>query len=73
MKSTILTIRLSDELNKRLSKVARESGKSRSEIARELLRRYLQIQQFDSLRKRAMPFAEARGYLTDQDMFQDVS
>ena len=73
MKTTTLTIRLSSELNKLLTKAVRQSGKNRSEIAREALRRQLQINQFESLRRRMMPFAEARGYLTDEDVFRDVS
>ena len=73
MKTTTLTIRLNDDLNKLLTKAARQSGKNRSEIAREALRRQLRISQFDSLRRRMMPFAEARGYLTDEDVFRDVS
>lgn len=73
MKTTTITIRLNEELNKLLTKAARQSGKNRSEIAREALRRQLHISQFESLRRRIMPFAEARGYLTDEDVFRDVS
>jgi len=73
MKTTTLTIRLDDDLDKLLSKAARQSGKNRSEIAREALRRQLRISQFETLRRRTMPFAEARGYLTDEDVFRDVS
>jgi predicted transcriptional regulator len=73
MKTTTLTIRLNDDLNKLLTKAARQSGKNRSEIAREALRRQLRISQFESLRRRMMPFAEARGYLTDEDVFRDIS
>ena len=73
MKTTTLTIRLDEDLAKRLVKAARKSGKTRSEIAREALRRQLGISQFEALRRRIMPFAEARGYLTDEDVFRDVS
>jgi predicted transcriptional regulator len=73
MKTTTLTIRLNDDLNKLLTMAVRQSGKNRSEIAREALRRQLRISQFESLRRRMMPFAEARGYLTDEDVFRDVS
>jgi len=73
MKTTTLTIRLTDDLSKLLTKAARQSGKNRSEIAREAIRRQLRISQFESLRRRVMPFAEARGYLTDEDVFRDVS
>ena len=73
MKTTTLTIRLNDDLNELLTKAARQSGKNRSEIAREAIRRQLCIGRFESLRRRMMPFAQARGYLTDEDVFRDVS
>jgi predicted transcriptional regulator len=73
MKTATLTIRLDAELNKLLSKVSRQSGMNRSEVARDALRRQLRISQFESLRRKIMPFAEARGYLTDDDVFRDVS
>ncbi len=73
MKTTTLTIRLNEDLDALLTTAARRAGKNRSEIAREALRRQLRITQFESLRRRMMPFAEARGYLTDEDIFRDVS
>jgi predicted transcriptional regulator len=73
MKTSALTIRLDPELEKRLERAAERSGRSRSDIVREALRRQLALAQFDDLRKRMMPFAEAAGYLTDEDVFQDVS
>ena len=73
MKTTTISIRLDEDLNKLLTDISRESGRSRSEIAREALRRQLSVSQFETLRKRGMPFAEARGYLTDEDIFNEVS
>jgi predicted transcriptional regulator len=73
MKTSTLTIRLDQELNDLLTEASRKTGKNRSEIAREALRRQLRIDQFETLRKRIMPFAEARGYLTDEDVFSKVS
>ena len=73
MRTASLTIRLDENLDSLLSKASRETGRTRSDIAREALRRQLRISQFEALRKRVMPFAEARGYLTDEDVFADVS
>ena len=70
MKTSTLTVRLDEELDKLLTKAAQQSGKNRSEIAREALRRQLRVHQFKALRRRIMPFAEARGYLTDEDVFR---
>ena len=73
MKTSTLTIRLDAALDRLLTKVSRQSGRNRSQVAREALRRQLRISQFEALRRRVMPFAEARGYLTDEDVFNDVS
>jgi predicted transcriptional regulator len=73
MKTSTLTIRLDKDLDRLLTKTARQSGRNRSEIAREALRRQLRISQFEALRKKIMPFAEARGYLTDEDVFREIS
>jgi predicted transcriptional regulator len=73
MKTNTLTIRLDKDLDELLTKASRRSGRNRSEIAREALRRQLRASQFETLRQRIMPFAEARGYLTDEDVFADVS
>jgi predicted transcriptional regulator len=73
MKTRALTIRLDKDLDDLLTKASRRSGRNRSEIAREALRRQLRISQFEALRQRLMPFAEARGYLTDEDVFAEVS
>jgi predicted transcriptional regulator len=73
MKTSTLTIRMDDELSALLDTATKRSGRTRSEIAREALRRQLRVTRFDNLRKRVMPFAEARGYLTDDDVFAAVS
>ncbi|MGA9853974.1 MAG: CopG family transcriptional regulator [Gammaproteobacteria bacterium] len=70
---TTITIRLDKSLDKMLSRVSRQSGRNRSEVVREALRRQLAIQAFEELRKRAAPFAEVAGYLTDEDVFRDIS
>lgn len=73
MKTSALTIRLDRELERQVARIARRTGRSRSEVVRDAVRRQLAIAQFDDLRRRIMPFAEARGYLTDEDVFKDVS
>lgn len=73
MKSSALTIRLDRALERQLAQLAKRSGRSRSDIARDALRRQLAILQFEDARRQLMPFAEARGYLTDEDVFNAVS
>jgi predicted transcriptional regulator len=69
----MFTIRLDNNLANRLTKAAGQAHKNRSEFAKEAIRRHLSLRQLESLRRRMMPFAEARGYLTDEDVFRDVS
>jgi predicted transcriptional regulator len=70
---TTLTIRLDAKLDRELARLAKQSGRSKSELAREALRRQLTIQRLRALRRRAIPYAEAAGYFTDEDVFRDVS
>ncbi|HLW78597.1 MAG TPA: ribbon-helix-helix protein, CopG family [Terriglobia bacterium] len=71
--SGTLTIRLDRELERLLDQVCKRSGRSRSQIVREALRRQLAVRRFEELRHRVLPFAEARGYLTDEDVLRDLS
>lgn len=73
MKSSTLTIRLDEDLDRLLKKASKRLGRNRSEIAREALRRQLRVSQFEGLRSRIMPFAEARGFLTDEDITSKLS
>ena len=73
MKTSALTVRLDRDLERQLARLARRTGRSRSELVREALRRQLALAEFQDLRRRIMPLAEARGYLTDEDVFRDVS
>lgn len=73
MKTLSLTIRLDKKLNTLLTKASRQTRKSKSQVAREALQKQLHLSQFESLRQRIMPFAEARGYLIDDDVFKDIS
>ena len=73
MKTSALTIRLDRDLERRLARAAKRSGRSRSEFVRDALKRQLAVAQFEDVRRRIMPFAEAQGYLTDEDVFRDVS
>jgi predicted transcriptional regulator len=73
MKTATLTLRLDKDLDALLARASKRSGKNRSEIAREALRRQLRLEQFEEFRRRVMPFAEARGFLTDEDVFSQIS
>jgi predicted transcriptional regulator len=68
-----VTIRLGPDLQKQLDRMSRELKRTRSEIVREALRRQLALLRFEKARRQLMPFAEARGYLTDEDVFREIS
>lgn len=68
-----LTIRLDPKLEKALDRLARTTGKTKSEIARDALKREVAVTRFQELRRKALPFAEAQGLVTDEDVFRAVS
>jgi predicted transcriptional regulator len=68
-----LTIRLDGKLEKALDRIAKRTGRTKSEIAREALERQVAVTRFRELRARTLPFAEAQGLLTDEDVFRAIS
>lgn len=68
-----LTIRVDDKFERRLNKLARRTGKSRSELVRDALRAYEVRATLDAVRRELVPKAQAAGWLTDEDVFRDVS
>lgn len=68
-----ITVRLDRELDAQLRILAKRTGRPKSELVREALRRQLAVTEFEDLRRSAAPFAEARGWLTDEDIFRDIS
>jgi predicted transcriptional regulator len=73
MKTSAVTIRIEPDLQKLLDKVCKQSGRTRSDIVRDSLKRHLSIIRFEQLRRQVLPFAEARGYLTDEDVNKALS
>ena len=73
MKRNSISARLDEDLVLILDEVCRHFGGTRSEVVREALKRHLALLRLAQLRRRVMPFAEARGYLTDEDVFNRVS
>lgn len=68
-----LTMRIDPRMEAELARLSKTTHRSKSELAREMLRRQLGIRRFQVLRAQALPHAEAAGYLTDEDVFRDVS
>jgi predicted transcriptional regulator len=68
-----VTIRIPKELAAKLKKVCRQQKRSASDVLRESLRRYLAAEQLRELRDELRPYAEAAGFITDDDIFRAVS
>lgn len=73
MNSRSLTIRLDEGLEQELEAACQQTGRSCGEIVREALRCQLQLMRFEHLRQHALPFVEAAGWLTDDDVFAAIS
>jgi predicted transcriptional regulator len=67
------TIRVDEKLAKALARLAKRSGQTKSQIARDALRRHVTVKHFRVVRSKILPFAEAQGLLTDEDIFRAVS
>ena len=68
-----VTVRLDAELALELAHLAKRTGRPKSELIRRALRRQLALTRFEELRQGVVPFAQAKGWLTDEDVFQNVS
>ncbi len=71
--SATLTIRLDDDLQRLLDAASGQTGRTRSDLAREALRRQLRLTAFEELRRQALPAAGKAGFLTDDDVFAAIS
>lgn len=65
----IVTFRLDARTARLLDRVTRRTGRPRSELIREAVQRQLALMRFEGLRQATAPFAEARGWLTDEEVF----
>ncbi len=71
--SNTITIRLDEKLAKKLAHVAERSGRTRSDVIRDALRRQLAIAILDEVREELVPLAEKQGIYTDEDVFRKLS
>jgi len=67
-----ITIRIPDDLRKILDQISKKERMPVSDLVRESIRRYAAVYRFRQLRKRVLPFAEAQGLLTDDDVFESL-
>ena len=72
MRDTI-TIRLPEKLQRDLNRVVKAEKTSKSDVIRDAIERYIAVKRFQQLRKKVLPFAEAEGLVTDEDVFKALS
>lgn len=68
-----ITIRIPENMREELLEISKDENKPVSDLVRESLRKYIAIQRFRKLRNMVLPFAEAQGILTDEDVFDQFS
>lgn len=68
-----LTIRLDDKLDAELTRLAAATHRTKSDMVRDFIRQQLDLAAFERARALIEPAAERAGYLTDEDVFRDVS
>jgi metal-responsive CopG/Arc/MetJ family transcriptional regulator len=68
-----ISISLPEDLKTEIDRFTRTEGISRSDLVREALRDYLFARRLRALRREMMPYAEAQGIYTDEDVFREVS
>ncbi len=68
-----LTVRIDSELRNELKKISEAEHVAVSDLVRESLRKYVLLKKFRGFRNTVLPLAEAEGYLTDEDVFGDIS
>jgi len=65
-----LNIRIPKSLRMSLMAISKSEHVPLSDLVRESLREFVAIRRFRRLRKKVLPFAEAQGLLTDEDIFK---
>jgi metal-responsive CopG/Arc/MetJ family transcriptional regulator len=68
-----LTISLPEEISMGLATLVRRSGKSRSQVVQDALRKQIAIERFKDLRERLVPKGRKVGFATDEDVFEEIS
>jgi predicted DNA-binding protein len=71
--NSILSVRLPADLRKRLHAASLAEGKPISDLIRDFIRKELDVIEFRRLREATLPYAEAKGIYTDEDVYRLIS
>ncbi len=64
-----ITIRIPEDMRNNLQEISKSEGKPLSDLVRESLKKYISVYRYRKLRNKVLPFAEAQGILTDEDIY----
>ena len=70
--SQTITIRIPENMRKELEKLSKSENKPLSDLVRDSLKKFILVYRFRKLRNTVLPFAEAQGVLTDEDVFESL-
>lgn len=69
----VVSVSFPRELASELNRLAKQSGRTRSELIQEALRAYLWEERFGKITRSIRAKAKKRGFVTDDDVFKAVS
>jgi hypothetical protein len=64
----LTSVQLRPKIAKMVATLMSREGMSKTEIINEALRRFLLEREFQGIREKAIPFAQAKGIYTDEDV-----
>ena len=70
---TVLSVSLPEKMAKELNAFAKEMGRNKSDILKESLGRYLWEAKLHKAQKMFFPKSKAKGIITEDDMFKEIS
>jgi metal-responsive CopG/Arc/MetJ family transcriptional regulator len=69
----VISVSFPRELAVELNRVAKESGRTKSELVKEALRSYLWEERFRKVAQSVRVKAKKRGFVIDEDVFKVIS
>lgn len=68
-----ISISLPEEIKAELDRFTASRGVTRSDVVRQAIADYLFVETLRALRAGLMPYAEAKGIYTDDDVFRELA
>lgn len=61
------------DLKRQLDDLCKQTGRTQGDLIRDAIKRHIAIIHFRHIRHRVVPLAEEQGYISDEDVFRDIS